>query len=535
MGGDWSNRGYIDSTIANLVNSMGDFGSAITWQGFNGKAPAMVDLNAGDNVYFLWLRHDTGAGFETAWGNWDSSLMTPDPNNTYTVTGGTTTVPAFTQAPSVTTSTLPASFASEAQISMAGGNLPGQNHAANVTIATDAALYNGNLVAPQGWARSQWGLLAPTVGFQPSFTNNVRMINPAFDSALPLRWNNQRGPFHTLNAINVSTDGGVRDSAIVYGVRRHTDERGNANAELGLAGIEPGSPMLAQWYNLQLAGDPALNASTITATSLADIGTAWPNVFAFYSPFTNDPAWANVMEFKMNYLVGVTYPDANAPDPTNVSLNTLWKVPAQVANVFPLGAEVTDPTNTNNPHLVNGVMEGTINPANPILRPIQFLRISDYTANTAPGIIQTTLDLVTSNPTVAATGAGALVLGGNAFIKARSNVRLTWQASVNNQVIPSGYVVELFQLTGTATATNQPVLQGSIRTGHIGGRNQIQKMYLPSMHSFSGLDGGVAVPAVYFFKVRAVWHKGINFEKQPTKQSIPMGYADFVSSPFVTN
>ena len=48
---------------------------------------------------------------------------------------------------------------------------------------------------------------------------------------------------------------------------------------------------------------------------------------------------------------------------------------------------------------------------------------------------------------------------------------------------------------------------------------------------------GVLVPAnaVYFFRVRTVWNKGINFEKTPTKQSLPMGYADYISSPFVTN
>ena len=486
--------------------------------------PALLDLTLGDNTYFLWLKHDTAQ--PTAWGTWDASQMIP--GATYTATGGTTTVPAFAMANGVNNSTLPASFLQDAQISMATSSVPGQNHAANVDVKTDASLNNANIINPQGWARSEWGLAAPTMGYQPLGSTNVRLVNPKFDSTVVAKWNNQRGPFHTTTVANVSTDGGVRDSAIVYGVRRRVDENGNANAELGLAGIEPGSPLLAQWYNLQLGTDVPLDSSTVAATNMKDVVAAWPKVFNFYSPFSGNAAWANVMEFKVNFLVGVTYPDANAADPTNVSTNTLWKVPAQMANVFPLGEALTDPTNNTPTH--------TINPGNPIVRPIQFLRITDFTANTAPGTFNTTLDLVTSNPTNAATGAGAMVLAGSPFIQARSNVKVSFQASVNNQVVPSGYIVDLFLLNGTATATAQPVLLSTIRTGHIGGSDAIQNLFLPSMHSYSGLDGnGVPQNAVYFFRVRTVWHKGITFEKQPTKQSIPMAYADYISAPFVTN
>jgi len=254
----------------------------------------------------------------------------------------------------------------------------------------------------------------------------------------------------------------------------------------------------------------------------------FPACFNFYSPFVGDSAWAHVMEFKMNYYVGTRYPDS-----VNTGLlantNTLWKTPATVTNVFPLEANLTDPSCSNPGNVIN--------PANPIIRPVEFLRISDYVSNSLPGAIKSTLDLVNSNATNSATGAGSynLTPGGNTYLRSRSNLRLTWQASVNNQVLPSGYIVEIYQLTGTATTTDQPVLLGSVRAGHIGGKDAIQKIYLPSMHSFSGLDGTAAPnAAVYFFRVKTVWNQGINFEKQPTKQSIPHAAADYVSAPFVT-
>ncbi|MBI4913646.1 MAG: hypothetical protein HY823_12990 [Acidobacteria bacterium] len=521
-------KGYIHNQVAGSF-MFTDPGLLAVYPQGNADA-ALVQLGGDPMVYFSWMRQDPT--YPTAWGTWDASMMVP--GSTYTATGGQTVVPAFSMAKNVANSTLPASYGTDAQISMATGNLPGQNHASNIDVSTDASLYNSNILSAQGWARSQWGLAAPTMGYQPSGTNNARLVNPAFDgTVVPApgikAWDNLTTNFKTLVPANVSTDGGVRDSAIVYAVRKHNDEKGNSLAELGLAGIQPSDPMIMQWYNLQNASDVPLDASTIASTNMVDVSAAgdWPVAFTCYSPFVGNNEYAHVMEFKVNYLVGMVYPDANVAAPTT---ETLAKVPAVMANVFPLGAPVTDPSCTN--------PGNTVNPGNPIVRPIQFLRVSDYVANTAPGVLKSTLDLVNSNPSNSSTGAGALNLtaGGNTYIQARSNLRLTWQASVNNQVLPSGYIFEIYQLTGTATTTNQPVLVATVRVGHLGGRDAIQKMYLPSMHSFTGLDG-IAAPntAVYFFRVRTVWHKGINFEKQPTKQSIPMAYADYVSAPFVTN
>jgi hypothetical protein len=527
--GLWISRGYMDPTIAALPANMGDAGSVMSWEGAdsNGRSAGLLSTNAGDEIYFLWMRQD--AKKATAWGTWDASKMVGG-GSTYTVTGGLTTVPGFAMTAGANNSTLPASYASDAQVSMAAGNLPGQNHGANLFVNTDASLFNTDIVNAQGWARSQWGLLAPTVGYQPRGTNNVRLVNPAFDSTDLVRWNNTHVSFLNLNPTLVSFDGGVRDSAIVYAVRRHNDEKGGVNTESGLAGITPGSPLIAQYYNLfEGKEDLALDASTITATTLTDMA-AFPAAFDCYSPFVGNSAWDHVMEFKVNYLVGMRYPDALR---SNLA-GTIWKVPAAVSNVFALGAPVTDPSCTN--------PNNTINPGNPIVRSVEFLRVSDYSSNTLPGAINSTLDLVTSNPDNSGTGAGvdplnpgAVNLTGSKFLRSRSNLRLTWQASINNQVLPSGYIVEVYQVTGTAATTNRPTLLGTVRTGHIGGREAIQKLYLPSMHSFSGIDGTAAPNnAVYFFKVRTVWHKGVNFEKQPTKQSFPSAYADYVSAPFVT-
>jgi hypothetical protein len=325
-------------------------------------------------------------------------------------------------------------------------------------------------------------------------------------------------------ATSVSTEGGFRDSATVYAIRRHSNEQGSSNAELGLAGIEPGSPLLAQWYNLQLAGDPALDGATVGTAALTDVTAGrWPDVFSFYSPFAGDPAWANVLELKMNFLVGVAYPNG-APV-------TLVKVPAVIANLFPLGAPVTDPTCPN--------PGNTINPALPILGPVRSLQINDYKTNyTGPNRVLSTLILTDGAPTHPVSGAGASSTGGgNTHLQALGNTTLQWRASTACQVIPSGYYVELFQLTSnTGADVNQPILLATFRTGHIGTLDNLQVMHLPSMHSFSGRRGaaGVANEAAYFFKIRTLWYSGIQMEKTPLKQAIPMAYADFVSTPFVT-
>lgn len=513
-------KGYMDSatfTVPASVDPAYQF-RIVDGTVYGNTNPALIDMAQDDQIYFLWMRQD--ATVKTAWAVWDASKMVTDANGTYTATGGLTTVPGFTMEDHEINSTLPASYLNDAQVSLSEGALPGQNHASNVVVKTDASLYNASILNAKGWARSQWGTMAYNMGYQPAgiTTNNVRLVNPRFDTANAARYNNQIVEFRTTDNTLVSFEGGVRDSAIVYAVRKHTDEKGNANAELGLAGIEPGSPVLAQWYNLQLKDDPALDAATVASTTLTDVVTAWPKCYSFYSPF--DSNWANVMELKMNFLVGVQYPGA---------ATNLWKVPSTLANVFPLGAPVTDPSCTN--------PNNTINPGNPIVGPVQFLRVTDYVANTTPGTPLSTIDLVTSNVTNPLTGAGANNLAGNTFIQARSNLMVHFQANVNNQVLPSGYIVEVYRLQGDAVTTLQPTMVANYRVGHIGGKDAIQKVYLPSLHSLTGLEGGVAAPndAVYFFKVRTVWHKGINFETQPTKQSIPMAYADFVSAPFVTN
>ena len=516
-------KGYMDTALATnvLVDPSYKF-QDIAATGFDNSYPGLVSLTAGDSAYYLWLKQDVD--YSTAWGTWDASKLTS--GSTYTATGGLTTVPNFAMTNGATTSTYPSLF-SGAQVSLANGALPGQNHASNIDVSTDPALYNSNIISPVGWARSQWGLLAPTVGFQPWSvpTNNVRLVNPKFDSTDVTTFNNTVASFRNLGGVGfVSTDGGFRDSATVYAIRKYTDEHGNPNAETGLAGVMPGSPLLAQWYNLQLAGDPTLNGSMVIATALDDVTSkTWPKVFTFYSPFFGDPAWTNVMEFKMNFLVGMTYPNA-AP-------NTLVKVPATVASLFTLGAPVTDPSCTN--------PGNTINPGNPIVRSIQTFQINDYKANnTTSSRVLSTMDLSNSNPTNPVTGAGSIVTAGsNSWIQALSNVTLKWQASVNNQVLPSGYYVELFRLTSAnGVDADQPILLATFRTGHIGGKDAVQVMHLPSMHSFSGLTGvaGPATEAVYFFKVRTLWFSGIQMEKTPLKMSTPMAYADYVSSPFVT-
>jgi len=142
-----------------------------------GAIPALINTGAGDRVYFLWLRQDED--HPTAWGNWDSSLLVGG-DSTYTATGGLTSVPHFSMADGAVNSTLPASYASEAQVSMASGNLPGQNHAANVFVSSDPSLYNGSIISATGFARSQWGFMNPTMGFQPSGPNNVRLVKPPF-------------------------------------------------------------------------------------------------------------------------------------------------------------------------------------------------------------------------------------------------------------------------------------------------------------------------------------------------------------------
>jgi hypothetical protein len=508
-------RGYIDNTITGFVTdpalqlgetymaTVADDTTFNDTDAFSTPGLLNVTSKSGDLVWFTWLKQDLKK--LNAWGTWEASLM--EPGTPYKVTGGSTIVPGFTMTKGAMTDT-------QAQVSFANGNLPGVNHASNFGVV---APYNSTFAS---WQRSQWAGLANGVS-RPSAS---RLVNPSFDqstAALTANLNSLITPFFdATTAPSASRDGGIRDSAVIYGVRQHP------GAAPGEAGIEAGSPVLAQWWNLQESGktfaDVGLNAATVATgvAGMSDVATAdFPDALkGFYNPMVeaaNASKWLTVMELKVNFVAGVTYPGATT---------TLYKVPAAAANIFQMGAPLTDPTCTNS--------GGVVDMGRPVVTPVRFLAINDYIPNeTGSSRMNTKLDLVNSNPSNPVTGAGAWSLQNGTTLYSRSNVTLTWQSSVNNQVMPSGYIVELYRLNPdlAGSGTGQPVQLGSFRMGHIGGKEATQVFHMPALYTWQQTDS-----AVYFFRVRTMWISGIDMEKAPNKSRFPMAYADFVSSPFVT-
>lgn len=494
-------RGYISNAITGFVTDpalqLGEsYMSNNSGSGDQFSTLGMIKLGSGDKVWFTWMKQDLTK--KNAWGTWAASLMEP---GTYSVSGGNTKVPSFDM-------TVGAMNDTQAQIAFSSGTLPGVNNAANFGVVSP---YNSTFSI---WQRSQWAGLANGVS-RPS---SARLVNPTFNQNIAGQTLDRSVPaFFNAVAPTASRDGGVRDSAVIYGVRLHP------GAAAGEAGIEPGSPVLAQWWNLQETNDVALNAATVASgvDAMNDVNvSAFPAVLkGFYNPMVepaNAANWLTVMELKVNFLAGVRYPSSSA-----ALTDTLYKVPATVANVFQMGAALTDPTCTNPGNVVDM--------GRPVVSPVRFLAINDYKTNyTGSNRMQTKLDLVNSYPTDL-SGTGAWSLAGGTTLFNRSNTTLTWQSSVNNQVIPSGYIVELYRLTGDANNTNQPILLGSFRMGHIGAKEATQVFHMPALYTWRQ-----ETQAVYFFRVRTMWISGIDMEKAPNKSRFPMAYADFVSSPFVT-
>jgi hypothetical protein len=271
--------------------------------------------------------------------------------------------------------------------------------------------------------------------------------------------------------------------------------------------------------------------------------TSFPGVLkAFYSPFKTDiPGFRHVAQIKMNYVVGINYPNAA---PTAVK-----KIPAAIEQTFPLyNGAVVDPTCTT--------AGGAVDVGRPILSPVRLLRLLDYVPNYTSDLdrVNTVIDLVNSDASDPTTGAGmqslatlpldiaakfgtgVYTLSGSNIIQADSTMTLAWQSSVNNQVIPSGYVVELFWM-GDGSASTTPLATNpnhTWRVPHIGGREAVQTLHMPALRHFSASNP----TGWYMFRVRSVWAQDgngvrIDFEKEPTRLGIPYATADFISSMFI--
>lgn len=520
--------------------------------------PGLIKLDSThDRVFFTWMKQDLAV--TNAWGTWGFATLTA--GSGYTATGGATTMPAFSMADGLLSDTF-------AQVSFAKGALPGKNQAANAGLGT--ATETSGLT---NWQRSQWANLAPAMGPQVLDTNiaygtairplaKTRLVNPTFDGAgdNSLLLNGVDYGFYNVDGANIMQgDGQVRDSAVIYGVR----DRSAAGANFGLAGIEPGSPVLAQWWNLTtvkapvhaaaaLSGDDALDASTVLTHHLDNMPVAsFPTVTkAFYSPFIADAAgdtqvagFKNVLQLKMNFLVGMNYPNVA---PTNV-----FKMPATIEQAFPIHAgPIVDPTCTT-------TADHKVDVGRPILGPARLARIMDYKTNYTQDLerVRTVIDLVNSDPYNETTGAGAIsninlpldianhfgtgsyALDTQTSLNMSSTNTLAWQASVNNQVLPSGYVIEMFWWDsindGAQTVAPTPNLNHTWRVGHIGGQDAIQTLHMPAPVEFTDLSrsGGWV-----FYRIRTVWMQDgagnrIDFEKEPERQGIPYAYTDFVTAP----
>lgn len=541
--------GIADQRFGFFESGLSDTGNPSTDTELGHSNPPHLNVDpASDRIFYLWMKRETTAG-SSAWGTWGAAVMSAGAG--YTATGTFTTVPAFNMAQPVTLNSLTDTFA---QVSFATGSLPGVNQAANAGVG-----FTGENSGFASWQRSQWAQLAPAMGPVANnslFAYNIpaatlpvpksKMVNPDTNTTTStVAFGNVANGFHAIGATATNTEGGVRDSFVIYAVRDRGGNRANG-ANFGAAGIEPGSPVLAQWHNLTQTNDTGLAAATLDKYSLTDVPAAsFPAVLkAFYSPFRTDiSGFRHVAQAKMNFVVGMNYPNAAA--------TAVRKIPASIEQTFPLfNGAIVDPTCTN--------ANNAVDPGRPILSPVRLLRILDYKTNYTSDLerVNTVIDLVNSDPSdFSGTGAQSLAtlpldiaskfgtgiysLSGTTWINQYSTTTLAWQSSVNNQVIPSGYFVEMFLMGANAGYAGAPNMLPvhSWRVPHIGGREAVQTLHMPATRNFTSGIGPLG-PTAYFFRVRSVWAQDgagvrIDFEKEPTRLGIPYATADFISAPFI--
>jgi hypothetical protein len=296
-------------------------------------------------------------------------------------------------------------------------------------------------------------------------------------------------------------------------------DRRSSGGRLGEAGLEPGSPVLAQWWNTG-SGDGAV--------------ASFPGVIRSYATAWLPADFTEVVHLNHNFVGKVQFPGAASTD-------IVAKVAHSAGLVAPKG------------HALLADAAGV----RPVVSPVRNLQIQDLKTNFAPGTVTpgTRLDIFTGTAGDLATGnppAGQpsyKLLDGNSTgngdhrLLADSNLQLLFQPSASDPRHPSGYIVTLYQVTssGAGPATTQLSVLREFRMGHEGGRGAQQTLNLPSLHSIAPANSGLNL--AFAVKVRTLWIEGddgaaghsLDLAKQPFAQGVPSAYADLLSGVFVAS
>ncbi|MBL0312455.1 MAG: hypothetical protein IPP78_06995 [Holophagaceae bacterium] len=303
-------------------------------------------------------------------------------------------------------------------------------------------------------------------------------------------------------------DGIVSNSLIVYAVRNRSI--------LGEAGIEPSSPVLAQWWN-------NMSHANVGATGFPGVLTNYTSSFLPVGEFTE------VVELKHNFIGKLAAPDAATTDVQKVVLST--------GIIAPKG-------------------DSLLNNAIPVVTPVRQLAINDLKINTATGTtaVGTKLDIFNGTAELSANGAtygvpaGGIpsykLVNGNGLpasdyrLHGRSTLQLTFQPAVNDLRHPSGYEVTIYAVYPDGGPTIGVPLH-TIRMLHKGGIGAIQTLNFPNLWDMSW-DSGFQPYAV---KVRNIWMSGtegaashsFDMGKEPNASRFPMAWADCLSGVFVVD
>ncbi|MBL0210885.1 MAG: hypothetical protein IPQ13_08260 [Holophagaceae bacterium] len=462
--------------------------SGVTTTGYLPEAfsnPALLDTSIGDRTFFLWMKQE--APDVDAYGTFAGSYLNSDGSTGTLAVGGHTKATAFSMPAIGLTDT-------QAQISFSeiGTQLGGVNQAINSGISMT------------GWAITQFEQLRSLVAAPAQYGQapRARLVDPAMVST---------GSDNTVATFDNATigtfDGITSNSLVVYAVRNR--------GILGEAGIEPSSPVLAQWWN----------------TGHADIDAAsFPGVMTNYtSSFLPVGEFTEVVELKHNFIGKLAAPAATTTGVQKVVLST--------GIIAPNG----------NSLLTNAI---------PVVTPVRQLAINDLKINTATGTtsVGTKLDIFNGTAELSANGANYGVpaggipsyklFNGNALpasdyrLHGNSTLQLTFQPAVNDLRQPSGYEVTLYTVN-TSGAGTLATPRHIIRMGHRGGIGAIQTLNFPDLWDMTP-DAGIRPYAV---KVRNIWMDGtegaaghsFDMAKEPNASRFPMAWADCLSGVFVVD
>jgi hypothetical protein len=394
--------------------------------------------------------------------------------------------------------------------------------------ATNQPLTNGTGVN-NGWKRSEFELLRNIVGAPAQFglASRVKLVDPSI--VTPATAGLTDGPTFDLPAVNTQ-DAITQNSFVVYGVRdrgtKTTQNGATYSSKLGEAGgIEPGAPVLAQWWN----------------TGNGDIATgSFPNVIKNYATEWLPSEFTQVVHINHNYVSKVQYPGTTNANGTGIAGNYVAKILGQIGVVAPAGHT-----------LLNNGTDGV----KPVVTPVRQLAINDFESNHAHGSerIGLKLDVFNGNAVVPATGAPATGAPdyrlannngvANWLLNGYSNIQVSFQPAVNDLRHPSGYIVTLYEVGPNGPATSILAMQ-EYRMGHLGGIGALQTLNLPNFIS-QARASIFGIPAAgqvryYIVKVRNVWMEGtegaaghsFDMGKEPWATRFPSAYADTISGVF---